>query len=137
MKTREQLESMTEHELLVELVRQQDETARRGKIFVALMAVVAAVALISALILIPNMSRTQAEAEQLILNAKTSLEEVDVMVKNIEDLSVNVNTLVTDNADALTDSMEKIKNIDFNSLNRSIKNLSGILEPLAEFFNLF
>ena len=137
MKTREQLESMTEHELLVELVRQQDETARRGKIFVALMAVVAAVALISALILIPNMSRTQAEAEQLILSAKTSLEEVDVMVKNIEDLSVNVNTLVTDNADALTDSMEKIKNIDFNSLNRSIKNLSGILEPLAEFFNLF
>ena len=128
---------MTEHELLVELVRQQDETARRGKIFVALMAVVAAVALISALILIPNMSRTQAEAEQLILSAKTSLEEVDVMVKNIEDLSVNVNTLVTDNADALTDSMEKIKNIDFNSLNRSIKNLSGILEPLAEFFNLF
>lgn len=137
MENEKQLEAMTDHDLLVELVRQQRKSSRHGTFLVLLMVVIAAVTVAAALILVPKANRTQAEAEQLILNAQESLKEVDVMIGSIEDLSVNANTLVADNADAVTDAMEKIKNIDFDSLNASIKDLSEILEPLAKFFNLF
>lgn len=49
----------------------------------------------------------------------------------------DVNTLVNDSNDSLSDAMKKLNSIDFETLNKAIRNLNDTVEPLAKFFNRF
>ena len=49
----------------------------------------------------------------------------------------NVDTLVTTTQEGVEQTMEQMNAIDFEALNRAIRNLSDVVEPLAKFFNVF
>ena len=49
----------------------------------------------------------------------------------------NVNELVTTSQDNLAQMMAKLNTIDFESLNRAIGDLADVVEPLANFLNIF
>ena len=137
MEEKKNYSEMTDHELLVELVEQQHSSSRNSKILIVIMAVIAAVAVIAAAVVVPKAVQTLSEANTIILQGEETLTEVDTIIAGIEPLTKNANSLIEDNMESVTEAMNNIKNIDFNSLNRSIKNLADLLQPLAEFFNLF
>ena len=49
----------------------------------------------------------------------------------------NVNRLVTSSQQDVEDALSKVNAIDFDSLNKAIKDLSDVIAPLAKFVNLF
>jgi len=148
---REKLEQMSEKELLLELTYEQQQASRRTFHLMLVGAALVVILLIVAIIIVPktvkllnnaNTAVTEATAtiaevkgtvggmEVLVSGAGDSLEGIDVMVDGI-------NAFISDNTDALTESIAKINQIDFEKLNTSIGELQAILEPLANFFNIF
>ena len=65
------------------------------------------------------------------------LQQMQTLLTNVDSLVTNVDTLVTTNQDGLVEAMNKINAIDFEALNKAIRDLSAIVEPLAKFFNVF
>ena len=53
---------------------------------------------------------------------------------DINDMLDNVNGLVETSEKSLTETVEKIDNIDLESLNKAIKDLTSIISPLAKLF---
>ncbi len=72
------------------------------------------------------------ESVENILTVTTELAEADLngMVKNINDLASATQI-------QLGNAMEKLDQIDLDTLNRAIKNLADVIQPLADFFNIF
>ena len=68
-----------------------------------------------------------ANADKAIASVQNSLTGIDEMVKNVD-------KVVVDNTDSVTKTVDRMSNIDVATLNKSIKELSEIIEPLAKFF---
>ncbi len=73
-----------------------------------------------------------------------SLERVDSLVETANtalitatEAAENANKLVADNADSVSEAMEKFNSVDFDALNRAINDLADIVEPLAKVSNFF
>lgn len=49
----------------------------------------------------------------------------------------NVDTLATTSQSAVEHAAEKLDTIDLDTLNKAIKDLADVVEPLAKFFNVF
>lgn len=129
-------EEMNERELLTELLKQQRTSSRNSRVLVIILAVIAAFFVIAGAVLVPKAVRTLDEANTLIGQGEKTLEEVDGMISGVEELTKNATGLLDENTEAITESLSKIRNIDIDSLNSSIEDLSDILKPLANFFNL-
>ena len=148
-------EEMNAQELMIELLNAQKENARSQKTATFCCLILAAVIAVAACILVPrvittisNVDKTlievndklskveetfdqvnsaMAEVETTVVQARDSLGEIDVMVGN-------VNNLVETNTEGLTETVEKINAIDFESLNDSIADLNAVIEPLSRLF---
>ena len=114
---------------------------------VALFAVVT----ISFGILIPRVSAALAHAEDMLSNAETTLSKADSLISAAnESLMVadkaiasanaaadSANQLMQDNTEAVTNTMQKINSIDFESLNKAITDLKNIVSSLSRATNIF
>lgn len=73
------------------------------------------------------------KAEQV----ETTLTAVDQMVEDAGVLIENTNTLVTENADTVAETVQKLNEVDIETLNDAISNLNTAIEPLSNFASLF
>lgn len=138
-------------ELLQEILKYQKKNARLTRISAIAVLVMACVFAVALAFLIPK-------AVKLVDNAMGSLAQVDeliddtgVVMQNLNDISVEVNTVISDaqvlidnsntmvedNTDAITETVQKMNQVDFETLNKAINDLSDVVEPLANFFNKF
>jgi len=85
--------------------------------------------------LMPKVNRMLNEAESSLEN----IEDVTAQLKNVdfEGLMGDVGGLVTATEKDLAATMKKIDDIDIDHLNQAIKDLSDVIQPLANFFNRF
>ena len=98
---------------------------------------------------VPKVEAMVGQAELILGNLETATQELadmDVaaliqqmqsLLTNLDSLVSNVDTLVTTNQDGLVETLEKISAIDIETLNKAIKDLSAVIEPLAKFFSAF
>jgi len=82
------------------------------------------------------------KVNKLLADTQTSLENVEMITSEIaeidfEGLVDDVGGLVTATEKDLAKTMEKIEEIDIKQLNQAIKDLSDVIQPLANFFNRF
>jgi uncharacterized protein YoxC len=134
-------EDMNEQELLRELLCVQKKSARNNWIAMLAIVALAAAMLIGLATLLPRATRTLDAAyttldegmvllkqtEEMVDQAKHSLQEVDGMVGS-------VNQLIEENTDDLTEAMDKLNSIDIDKLNQSIEDLNAVIAPLAKLF---
>ena len=80
---------------------------------------------------------SQLDLGPVLLEVKGLLENVDGLLTNVDGLVGNVDTLVTTTQDGLEDTLVKIGKVDFDMLNKAIRDLADVVEPLADFFNAF
>ena len=68
----------------------------------------------------------------VVPRALDSLAEVNRLTVSAQELIGNANTMVTENTDAVTDTIQRLNEVDFDSLNSTIHELEDAIRPVAE-----
>ena len=131
----ENQERILETELLTEIRNETRKQAKFAKMSAFFTGGIFVIILVAAIILVPKVSVTLQHADQLIGNANRSLAEITRMSNSVGDMSKKVDQLVADNSEKLTQSVEKLSNIDFAGLNKAIKDLQDAVGPFANLMN--
>ena len=90
----------------------------------------------------PQITLIGQQAEITLADLQTTLTNLEVITAELAEADLgsmadNVDSLVTSSQAGVEQAMEKLNSIDFDTLNRAIRNLSDVVEPLAKFFNVF
>lgn len=75
------------------------------------------------------------QAESVMSNLETVT--ADLAQADLAGMVDNVDTLVTSSQAGLEEALKKINTMDIDALNKAIKTLSDVVEPLAKFFKVF
>jgi uncharacterized protein YoxC len=106
---------------------------------ISAMAVVAMflVVLVTALTVVPQVLNTLNSINKVAVDAEAAIGDVEVMVSEITSASKNLNKLVDDNDEKLTEAVTNLSSVDFDGLNAAIKDLQDTVGPMANFFSRF
>ncbi len=131
-----------ERELLAELIELQKKAAKRQLAAAIASGIVAVVMVIALLIVVPRLMELSREISSMVENTQKLVEEADTLIgqateslDGIDTMIGNVNQVVVDNTQAATDALNNVQNIDIDKLNEAIRNLSDAVEPLAKLNN--
>ena len=101
---------------------------------VANLAVLALVVFLVATLL-PKVNATFEDLNTVMKNVQTITE--DLAAADVEGMMGNIDDLVVESSDSLTQAMKKINALDIEKLNDAINNLNDAIEPMARFANMF
>ncbi len=126
---------------ILEADKKEVKYAKRAAFFMMGLCVIF---LVAALIIVPKVVETLGHVNEAVIAAGETLEGADEALKNINtmsgsitDTSDQMNTMLTENAQSLTDAVEKMNSIDFEGLNKAIQDLQDAVGPFASFMNRF
>ena len=115
--------------------RQQAKYARWQCIF----SVAAAVCCVGLFVLVyhlmPEVRSLTGQMETVLANLELVTEQLAGM--DLGRMVRNVDDLVVTTQEGVEQTMNQLNAINFEELNRAIRNLSDVVEPLAKFFNTF
>lgn len=79
----------------------------------------------------PQLELLAGQLEQVLANLEIITEEL----KNLDltEMVDNINTLVTTSQKGVEETLLKINEIDFETLNQAVKDLAAVVQPLADF----
>lgn len=133
-------------ELPEETLRRLEETERERSRYVrmqfylsavtaACSAMVLAILMAAYVTVVPDVQKTSEEirtaAESLNrISSQLSEAELDQMVRNVDRMALT-------SEESVREALEKIQAIDIDELNRAIQGLSDVVQPFADFMNLF
>ena len=106
-----------------------------SQITAAASIVILGIVLYVAVTLLPRANATFDNLELVMGNLQVITSEL--ADTDIDGMINNVNRLVTSSQQDVEDALSKVNAIDFDSLNKAIKDLSDVIAPLAKFVNLF
>lgn len=139
--TKKGLLALSDRELLIELVKEQKKASRRSLISAIALVAICLIFAGAILIIVPKIVSTLNNAykaidsvQTVVANADKAITSVEQSLTGIDEMVKNVDKVVVDNSEAVTKTVEKVSNIDIAALNKSIKDLADIIEPLAKFF---
>lgn len=125
---------------LLRTAKKQLFYARISTCFVGLMAVSITISL---LVVVPKVNYLLSNANSLLGEVNGRMEILDETIASIKTMSDSItsvgdqlDTFIDENSTALQGVVKKMESIDFDGLNRSIKNLGDVVEPLAKFFKV-
>ena len=124
-----------EVELLMDIRNETRRQVKLAKIAAAFCGGIFVILLVAAIILVPKATATLQHMDQLIGNADHAITEITQMSNSVGNMSKKVDQLVADNSEKLTESVEKLSNIDFDGLNKAIKDLQDAVGPFADLMN--
>lgn len=93
--------------------------------------------IISCAILVPKATVAITEVTEAANYADKSFKELDEMSASLELASDNLNKLVVENGESISQAVKSMEEVDYEGLNKAIKDLQDAVEPLANFFNRF
>ncbi len=135
---------MMEESYLEELVKNSRKMLFYARIRTLAALVIAAGILYCAVVVLPSVLGTvqkanevMAQASDTITLADTAIESITEMSKSITEMGDNMDAFITDNANSVEEIMKKIETVDFEGLNKAIKDLGDTVEPFAKFFGKF
>ena len=130
-------DKVTSDQVLIEI---RDLTKKKlffQRISTFCVAVMAVCVLVSVLIVIPKVGITLNHINDTAIQAQASLNEANTMISSITKASENLNSLVDENGEGLTNAVKALSEIDFEGLNEAIKDLQDAVGPLASFMSRF
>ena len=113
-----ELQERNTEELLRQLLSYEKKQLRHTRL-AAFVNILLVLAVLAALVL-------------LVPRALSSLAKVDRLAASAEELIGNANAMVTENTDAVNDTIQKLSEVDFDSLNAAIHDLEDAIRPVAE-----
>ncbi len=135
---------MNQNEQLAKLLENSEKQLFYSRIR-SIAAVVTALCILCALVMVvPALLRTAAGADDVIAQASSSITLADEAITDVIEMSgaitemgLSMDDFIAENAEAVSSLMKEIEAIDFEGLNKAIKDLGDVVEPFAKFFNRF
>ena len=140
---------MEENKETLELLRKIERSSRMqtysGYVRTGLMLVCAvcmAVMVVMVFRLMPQINEILAQAQHAFNQVGTGLDYLEqtsyqLSQVDLQGMVSNVDGLVTTGQQSLEASMEKLNGVDFEALNKAIKDLAAVIEPLAKMTKVF
>ena len=140
---------MEENKETLELLRKIERSSRiqiySGYVRTGLMLVCAvcmAVLVVMVFRLMPQINEILAQAQHAFNQVGTVLDYLEqtsyqLSQVDLQGMVSNVDGLVTTGQQSLEASMEKLNGVDFEALNKAIKDLEAVIEPLAKMTKVF
>ena len=126
---------------LLKIAKKQLLYARISACFVGVLTLAIVISLLA---VVPKANRLLANANSLLGEANERLEILDETILSVKTMSDSItsvgdqlDTFIDENSTALQGVVKKMESIDFEGLNKSIKDLGDVIEPLAKFFKKF
>lgn len=133
-----------EKDMMTELVKNSEKQLFYARIRTMASLVIAGGIIICLIILVPAVLKTVSQANVIMVQASETITLADAAIESITEMSAsitemgdNMDTFITENAQSVSEVMKKMESVDFESLNKAIKDLGDVIEPLAKFFHLF
>ena len=125
-------------ELLERLDRSNRQQARYAR-WQCIFSVAAAVCIVGLFVLVYTLMPQVRELTEKTEVVLTNLTEVTDQLANMDlgAMVENVDELVVTSQAGVEQALEQLNAIDFETLNQAIGDLSDVVEPLANFFNIF
>ncbi len=131
-------------EILKELLLFEKKEAKYQKVTSILIFCLVIILGIVSCMIVPVAVQTLTTANETIVMAQDALskitEEMDsinTMTSSITATSDNMNNMVIENSEELSKAVQSMSNIDFEGLNKAIKDLEDAVGPFAKMTRLF
>ena len=115
--------------------RQQVRTAR----LMCILALGAALVCVAALVLIfnylPRVDAVVTQMQTVLTNLEATTEELASL--DFGHMMDGIDGLVSTGQESLSQTMEKLNTLDFATMNKAIKDLAAVVDPLAKLVNRF
>lgn len=115
--------------------RQQVNFARIQCIFSVVAAVCCLLLLLTVAKIVPDIRELSGEISDIAAQAETVLTNLETVSDELA--AADLEGLVTDVDSLVASSLEKISAIDIETLNKAIKDLAEVIEPLAKVASIF
>lgn len=139
-----QEEKKEEQSLMEQLVTNSKKQLFYTRIIAGFVAVASVVLIVSLVLVVPQARRLIRNANELVTELQDEMETVEdtlAGVQNMSDsisgVSDNLDSFIKDNSETLQGVVKNMEAIDFEGLNKAIKDLGDLVKPLADFFNRF
>ena len=124
---------------MLELLQQIERTGKkqlRAQRLRCLFSLVGALACVAAVVIL---MRVLPQVEGMVAHMQTTLNNLESVTEqltamDLEGMIANVDELVTTGRETLTETAGKLESLDMETLNRAIKDLAAVVEPLARIF---
>ena len=115
--------------------RKQLLHARLQTVFSLICVLCCGVLLIKLLQFIPQLESLVSQAEILLRDLDTVTKELSKL--NLSQMVENINDLVTTSQSGVEEALQKINEIDFDTLNQAVKDLTNVVKTLSDFAKRF
>ena len=78
-----------------------------------------------------------AKLTDVVGTVESKVDMIDSTIKDIDGMVKNVDNLVVSNTKNLSEAVEKLNSIEFDTLNKAINDFAATVQPVANFFNSF
>lgn len=123
---------------LYEVLEQLEKNSRKQLFASRLQCLFSIICAVCCAILLISVLRFLPQIETIIAHADAVLSNLDVVTQELAKLDLaqmleNINGLVSTSQAGVEDALSKINEIDFDTLNQAVKDLSNVVKPLADF----
>jgi len=130
-------ESEQIQETLRELLVYQKKELRHTRFVFMVNLILTLLLAITLAVVVPHVLKLVNEADATLSEVNVLVDDANEMVGQAQVLIENANTMVTENTEAVTETVQKLNAVDFDSLNEAIRNLNDATAPLANFARKF
>ena len=99
-------------------------------------AFILAVVIAVSLKVVPDLMKTLNSVNEAAEKLTEVTTELEINAEGLDELILSITEMVDDNYEGVTKALENVNNIDFDSLNSAIKDLSEVVAPLANLSNM-
>lgn len=129
-----------EQEKMLELLEDMKKNSQKRLLYQRVSTALILVFVLAVLALLPTAFTTLNSAKTALDHMDTAITEMETALDLVEDLADDAETAITNAETAITSAqtaLEKVSEIDIETLNEAITDLSDVVEPMSEFFGMF
>ena len=133
---------MSQDERIQELLTRMEKNSRKQLFHSRIQCVFSIIAGVCCFLLLVNVIRIIPQITGLAQQADLVMQNLEIVTEELTKLDLskmvnNINSLVSTSQSGVEDAMKQISQIDVNTLNQAIADLSDVVKPLANLVNRF
>lgn len=123
---------------LEQILEKMERNSRKQLFYSRVQCVFSIVAALCCVVLLTKFLQFMPQLELLAAQMELVLTNLEAITGELEKLDMtamvdNINALVTTSQSGVEDALEKINEIDIDTLNQAVKDLAAVVQPLADF----
>lgn len=129
-----------DNEKLVALMEDMKKAEQKSVIYQRISALLMLIFVVAILFMIPGIISTLDTAKATLNHMNDAISKMEVALDSVEDALDTVDSLASEGENAILGmetALQKVNQFDIETLNSAIKDLSDVVEPMSNFFNVF